>query len=232
MVYLVANLKSQLNHSQASDWLEKVVPLPPISSSKLKVVICPTFTQVSIFKDNLESLSAPCTVGAQTVSSHPAGKHTGDVPASALQNLVTHCLVGHSERRSSYQETDRDVSIQSRHLIDHKITPIICFDQSNLDTQIKDLKTQKINPLSCLFAYEPVSAIGTGQPESPDIAENVAMKLVSLVGQPVTILYGGSVSPQNISSFLEKPHLNGVLVGSNSLDPLIFKKLIKLSNEA
>jgi triosephosphate isomerase (TIM) len=229
MTYLIANWKSHLNNTQSLVWLSELEKLGNLADSpNLKVVVCLPFTDLPEFNRHLNPSQAALSIGAQTVSSFPAGKHTGDITAEMLSELVTYCLVGHSERRSTFKETSQDVAVQTLALLKQNITPVICLDQPYLDEQIKELFSSNVNLSSCIFAYEPVSAIGSGQPESPERAEKVISKIALLTNQDSPVLYGGSISPQNVLEFTTKPNISGVLVGTGSLDPATFNQLIKL----
>ncbi len=227
MTYLVANWKSHSNNTQSLIWLKEMEELLPTTPSNLKVIICLPFTDLPEFNRHLDLQKTPFFVGAQTVSQYPDGKHTGDITAQMLSELVTYCVVGHSERRSFNKETCQEVAQQTKLLLESNITPIICVDTPYLDEQIKELFVQNITFDHCIFAYEPISAIGSGQAETPINVGKVAAKIALLTNENTTILYGGSVSPENVLSFTELPGINGVLVGTSSLDPNTFSKLIK-----
>lgn len=228
MTYLIANWKSYLNNTQSLSWLKQLETLAPPISSDLKVIVCLPFTDLPEFNRHLNLSKTPLFVGAQTVSSYPAGKHTGDITAGMLSELVTYCLVGHSERRSIFKETSKDVADQCKRLIEQNITPIICVDSPYIDDQIKELFDQNIPLSKCIFTYEPTSAIGTQKPESPENATKVISKITLLTNGDSPILYGGSVSPENILSFTSQSAIDGVLVGTNSLKPSSFSQLIHL----
>lgn len=227
MTYLIANWKSYSNNTQSLIWLKELGKLAPVISPNLKVIICLPFTDLPEFNRHLNFSKTPLFVGAQTVSSYSAGKHTGDITASMLSELVTYCLVGHSERRSN-GETSGDVAQQVLSLLNYNITPIICLDTPYMDEQIKELFRQNITLSHCIFAYEPISAIGSGQPESAEDVSRVVSKITLLTNSKSPILYGGSVSPQNVQDFINQPSISGVLVGTNSLKPSVFCQLIKL----
>lgn len=227
MTYLIANWKSHLTGTQSLIWLKEIKTLVPAISSNLKIIICLPFTHLPEFNRHLDFSQTPFFVAAQTVSSYPAGKHTGDVTAQMLSELVAYCLVGHSERRSN-GETSKEVAKQALELQKQNITPIVCLDTPCLDEQIKELFFENINLSDCLFAYEPLSAIGSNKPESPEKASKIISKISLLTNGDSPIVYGGSVSPKNILEFTNKPGIAGVLVGVNSLKASTFSQLIKL----
>lgn len=228
MTYLIANWKSHLNNTQSLSWLKEIEKLAPTISPDLKTIVCLPFTDLPEFNRHLNFSKTPLFVGAQTVSPYSAGKHTGDITASMLSELVTYCLVGHSERRVNLKETTQDVSNQCQKLLKQNIPPIICVDKPYIDEQVKELFAQNIPLSRCLFAYEPASAIGTKKPESPEDASKVASKIILLTNGDSPVIYGGSVSPENILSFTNQLNIDGVLVGTNSLKPSVFNQLVNL----
>jgi triosephosphate isomerase (TIM) len=227
MTYLIANWKSNFSNTQSLIWLKEIEALVSTIPPTLKIVICLPFTDLPEFNRHLNFSKTPLLVGAQTVSSYSAGKHTGDITAQMLSELVTYCLVGHSERRSN-GETSGDVALQTQALLKANITPIICVDLPYIDEQIKELFGQNITFNQCIFAYEPISAIGSGKPESPENASKTIAKIILLTNDDSPVLYGGSVSPENILDFTNRPNISGVLVGTSSLKSSTFSELIKL----
>lgn len=228
MNYLIANWKSNLNNTQSITWLEEIEKLNPAISLDLKTIICLPFTDIPEFNRHLNLSKTPFCVGAQTVSQFSAGKHTGEITAEMLSELVSYCLVGHSERRNQFGETSRVVAKQSAQLLKYNITPIVCLDSPYVDEQIKTLLALGVSLSNCLFVYEPLAAIGSGRPESPKEAAKIISKINLLTGNANSTFYGGSISPQNVRFFIDQPSINGVLVGNNSLRPAVFSELINL----
>lgn len=226
MTYLVANWKSHHTITQSLLWLNRLHKLNPTFSSQLQTIICLPFTDLPEFNRQLTEIHLPLLTGAQNVSPFSAGKHTGEITAQMLSELVTYCLVGHSERRQQFKETSSIVAQKTFQLLDHGITPIICLDTPYLEEQVKALIKHDINAENCLFAYEPQAAIGSGQPVTPLTANRFASKLSFLTSPQVKVLYGGSVTSQNASDFISQPHLQGILVGTDSLTPTDFSNII------
>ena len=166
-----------------------------------------------------------CT-GAQNVSHLPSGKHTGEITANMLGELVSYCIVGHSERRRDFKETSEVVTFKAKALLENSITPIICVDTPYLDQQIRELFEHDIDVTRCFFVYEPISAIGTGKPVDPVDSSHVASQIAFLVDNKAPILYGGSVTSDNIIGFTSQKHIDGVLVGTDSLEPTLFSNII------
>ena len=135
--------------------------------------------------------------------------------AEVLKAFVTYVIIGHSERRTLLHETDMIVTLKAKQALMHGLTPILCV--SDLTTPIPDGVR--------IVAYEPVAAIGTGHPDTPENANAIAHELKS--HGVTTVLYGGSVTSENVYRFTSQDGLDGVLVGKASIDPTEFLTLIK-----
>lgn len=225
MRYLIGNWKSYNTISQTNIWLTEFakVYIPP--KVPLTLVVCAPFTNLAEANRLINSLNLPLQMGAQDVSPHEEGKHTGEITARMLSELTRFCLVGHSERRREFGETSAIVAMKARRLLEESLTPIVCLDTPYIDEQIRELLNLQLPLTSCIFAYEPLAAIGSGKPVTANEAELVAAKIAFLTESACPILYGGSVTPENISSYLDKQHLDGVLVGTDSLSVDSFAKL-------
>lgn len=228
MRYLVGNWKSYNTISQTHLWLNEFAKYKSSPERNLSTIICAPFTNLAEANRLINELNLPLETGAQDVSSHPAGKHTGEVTALMLSELVRYCLVGHSERRRALNETSSDVAEKTKMLLENFIIPIICLDTPYLDEQIRELLHRQLPLNRCIFAYEPVTAIGTGQPINPTNAETVAGKIAFLAESQCHILYGGSVTHENVLGFVQQKHISGVLVGTDSLTIDSFTKILSV----
>lgn len=227
MRYLVGNWKSYNTLTQTTIWLEEFAKLYTPPKTNVNLIICAPFTNLAQANRLVNHLRLPLQMGAQDVSAFGQGKHTGEITADMLSELISYCLVGHSERRRELGETSAQVAQKTRQLLEASITPIICLDVPYLEEQIKELLNLQLPLNSCLFAYEPLAAIGTGKAIDPDQAEIVAGKISFLTESQCPILYGGSVTSENIGGFLDKQHLDGALVGTDSLSVDSFVKLMR-----
>lgn len=215
--YIIANLKSNKNEIEAKNWLEEFKKIKDLSQilKEKEVIICPPFTLLSLFSSFMFSNSLPVKIGAQNVSPFNEGAYTGEVNAKQIKDYASYVILGHSERRSNFKESDDMLLNKVKMSLEYGLSPIYCMQDK--DT----LVPEGVNVL----AYEPVFAIGNGTPDTPKNAENVA-NLIKTKGN-YQILYGGSVTPQNVKSFTDKESLSGVLVGQASLDPNEFIEIIK-----
>ncbi len=215
-MWIIANWKSNKNISEALDWVSQVGP-QIIKRDDLEVVVCPTFSALSEVKKAVTVGNFPLLVGAQDLSPFGTGAYTGEEPASLLTQLVDLAILGHCERRKNFGETDELVAKKVTQALNNNITPLVCVQDENTPV-----------PEGChLVAYEPVWAIGNGNPDTPENANNVAGALKEKYGQDLEVLYGGSVNPDNVKSFITQANISGVLVGNASLDAREFVKICK-----
>lgn len=231
MQYLIANWKSNETITQTYSWLEQFRNLAPPQVRGLETIICMPFTALAEANRYVSQYSLPLKAGAQDVSIYSSGPHTGGITASMLSELVSFCLVGHSERRREIGDNSETVALKTRSLLESSVTPIICIDAPYLEEQVKALFNLQIPLEHCIFAYEPLAAIGTGQVADPQQIQSTISEISFLTDSACPVVYGGSVSPDNLSSILDLPGISGVLVGSNSLNPATFVDLISHFHE-
>lgn len=215
-IWIIANWKSNKTISEALDWVSKVGPKLP-KRDDLKVVVCPTFSCLSEVAKAIKVGDFPTMVGVQDLSPFDAGAYTGEESASLLKELIDLSILGHSERRQNFSETDEDVLKKVEQAIQNNIIPLVCVQDANTPV-----------PQSCnLIAYEPIFAIGTGNPDTPDNANSVAGELQAKHGSNLEVLYGGSVTSENVKSFITQPNIQGFLIGKASLDAEEFLNILK-----
>ncbi len=226
MKYIVGNWKSNQNLTQSLIWLDDLIALKPKITPDKKVVLCLPFTDIASFNQKLSESGLNIDTSAQNVSHLAPGKHTGEVNAQMLSELVSYCIVGHHERRVDFAETSEVVATKASFLLENSITPIICIDKPYLDEQVKALFSVGVEVSKCIFVYEPADAIGTGNSTDPNEANHIAHQISFLTDYVSPVLYGGSVSADNIKSFVDEPNISGVLVGTDSLNPTLFADII------
>lgn len=215
-IWIIVNWKSNKTIEEAIEWISSVGPQIP-KRKDLKVVVCPTFSALSEVKKAVQAGNFPILVGSQDISSFGIGAYTGEEPAEILKQFIELSIIGHSERRQNFSETDDMVDKKVKKALENKIIPLLCVQ--GLQTSV---------PAGCkLVAYEPIFAIGTGNPDTPENANKVASDLKNRAGEDLEVLYGGSVNPDNIKSFVDQPGISGVLIGKWSLDADKFIKLIE-----
>lgn len=217
--WIIANWKSNKTIKEALDWISEVGPKVP-KTEQLKIVVCPVFSVLSEVKKAITVGNFPLLVGAQNLSPFGVGAYTGEEPAQLIKELVSLAILGHSERRQNFAEDDQLIAQKVAQATENNIIPIVCVQGA-----------ETVVPDGCqLAAYEPVFAIGTGQPDTPENANEVA-KSLQVKYPDLQVLYGGSVSADNISAFTVQPNLSGVLIGKASLNALDFIKICQIAAE-
>lgn len=224
-IWIIANWKSNKSIGEALDWLNIVGPKLR-KRENIKVVVCPTFSALSELKKEIQINNYPIILGSQDISPFGVGAYTGEEAAELLRDLIDFSIIGHSERRYNFGETDEMVAGKTKQLLNTGKTACVCV-QGN-ETPV---------PEGCkLIAYEPASAIstglnntpGVGRPDNPDEANSVAEFFKKQSNHSdLEVLYGGSVNSENVKGFVEKESINGVLVGNKSLDPQEFLKIVE-----
>lgn len=215
-IWITANWKSNKTIVEALDWVSKVGPELP-ERDDLKVVVCPTFSCLSEVAKAVKVGNFPMMVGVQDLSPFGVGAYTGEESAFLVKDLVSLSILGHSERRQNFSESDEMVAKKVEQALINRIIPLVCVQGS--DTPVPDGAK--------LAAYEPIFAIGTGNPDTPENANNVAKSLKQKYGQDLEVIYGGSVTSENVRSFIAQENINGVLPGKASLNAEEFVKIVK-----
>lgn len=218
-MWIIANWKDNKNIAEALAWVDKVGPEIP-GKEKLKVAVCPTFICIEEVKKTVLVGGYHLIVGSQDLSSFDEGAYTGEEAAKILKDLVDLSILGHSERRQHFNETDEIVAQKVIQARQYNIEPLVCCQDEN--TPVPEAVK--------LIAYEPVFAIGTGNPDTPENANTVAGKLKNKYGSDLEILYGGSVTTENAKAFLQQENISGLLIGRTSLDADAFIKIVEISD--
>jgi triosephosphate isomerase (TIM) len=242
---IAANWKMYKTPDEAVAFTKAFIPL--VASHKhAEIVLCasPTLlpTVVEAARNN------PIRVGAQNMHWLDQGAYTGETSPLMLKALgVTHVLIGHSERRQYFNETDESVNLKLKSALKHGLIPIVCVGElldereANQTTEVLERQTsialEGIDPAaaeSLVIAYEPVWAIGTGRTATPEIAADahkiiraqIAKSLSPALAASTRILYGGSVKADNTASLCCLEDIDGALVGGASLEPESFSKIV------
>jgi triosephosphate isomerase len=245
---IAANWKMHLTHLEAIQTVQKLSYLvTKEDAERVEVVICPPFTAIRSVQTVIQSDRLPFGLGAQNVHWEAKGAFTGEVAPGMLQALqCTYVIVGHSERRQYFGETDETVNKKVKAVFGAGMTPIMCVGETleereadateaKVTTQVEaglaGLKADRVAAM--VIAYEPIWAIGTGRTATPDDAQAVCSLLRSTVARVFTaeaaeslrIQYGGSVKAENIADLMAQEDIDGALVGGASLDPDEFARI-------
>ena len=243
---IAANWKMYKTPVQAQEFVKAFLPLVA-NHERDEIVLCPSFTSLSTVI--AAASGSNVAVGAQNMHYAEEGAFTGETSALMLKAIgATHAIIGHSERRQYFAETDETVNQKIHCAIRHSLTPIICIGEkleereAGKTEEVLVRQTEKafkgVEPETAenfVVAYEPVWAIGTGRTATPEMAGMahfyIRSEIARLLGRKaadcIRILYGGSVKPDNASGLLNQPEIDGALVGGASLDPQSFAKIVK-----
>lgn len=231
-------LAQNISNNYDNEWEEQV-----------DVVVCPPYVDLKPVKTVFEFDRVPAAVGAQNVFWEPSGAYTGEISVPMIAEAgCTWCIVGHSERRMYFGETNEDVNRKAKALLEGGLAPIICVGESlavrdegtTLDfvcAQVRAAFAGIPEPQAkkAVVAYEPIWAIGTGRTATPEQAEEVSSAIRVQLGemygadaaQEMRILYGGSMNVGNVDMLLAEPDIDGGLIGGASLEAESFISLIK-----
>jgi len=220
--YIVANWKSNITNSEANSWLESF-DIKSLEPADKKVIICPSFALLSDIKAYSLKNNSSVRIGAQDISPFGEGSYTGAVNGKQLKDFAEYVIVGHSERRKNFAESNDTVNLKIKKAFEYGLMPIICV--SDLE-QTKALQEITKTSNNFIVAYEPLFAIGSGTPDTPENADLTAEKIKNIIGD-IDVLYGGSITSDNINNFSKMPNINGALIGKASLNPVEFLQIIK-----
>ena len=241
--YIAANWKMHKTVAEAAEFVDAL--LPQIAATQSDVVICPPFTALSAVVERRYGTAVK--VAAQSMHEEESGAFTGEVSAPMLVELDVEAVVlGHSERRQLFGETDEALARKVPAALAAGLEPILCVGESEeardagqteavLERQLQaDLAALEGGKLSrVVIAYEPIWAIGTGRTATPEQAQETiafirdVLRERGAAADEVRILYGGSVKPGNADELMAQPDIDGALVGGASLDPGDFAAIVK-----
>jgi triosephosphate isomerase len=242
---IAANWKMYKTPAQAQEFMKNFLPLVT-NHGRDEIVVCPSFTSISVVIAAVTGSGV--AIGAQNMHFADEGAYTGETSPLMLKAIgVTHVILGHSERRQYFAETDELINKKLKTALQHKLIPIVCVGEVLAEREAN--KTQEVllrqtsgvlasitasaaSPI--VIAYEPVWAIGTGKTATPQIAAEahsvIRKEVARLLGQETAnnlrILYGGSVKPDNATTLMNEEEIDGALVGGASLDPQFFAKIV------
>jgi len=242
---IAGNWKMNLTRAEALAMLDKLIPAVK-SNNSVEIIVCPAYPVLDAVKQKVTKTNIK--LGAQNVFYKDSGAYTGAVSPLMLVDIgVEYVIIGHSERRQYFGETDEMVNLRAQTAYQHNLLPIICVGetlderesgqtefvvQKQVEGCLNNLQREKM--INTVIAYEPVWAIGTGVNATPEQAQEVHSFIRGLLkklydeelAQPVRIQYGGSVNPNNIKELMAMPDIDGALVGGASLKADSFAKIV------
>jgi triosephosphate isomerase (TIM) len=243
---MAGNWKMYKTPEQTRDFFREFLPLVA-QHTRDEIVVCPPFLDLPAALEAAKASNV--AIGAQNVHWKEEGAFTGETSVSHLLAFgITHVIIGHSERRQYFGETDDTVNLRLKTALEAGLTPICCVGEvleereaGMTDDVLRRQCVRAFHAISAkkaaklVVAYEPVWAIGTGKTASPEIAAEahavIRKEATEVFGEEfaanLRILYGGSVKPENVSSLMAQEEIDGALVGGASLDPKSFAKIAK-----
>jgi len=213
MKYIVGNWKSNKSSEEVEAWWREFAGVYK-KHERVEALVAVPFVYLPMAAALRDDLEVKVSIAAQDVSPYPYGAYTGAVAAAMIAEWVDWAIVGHSERRNYFHETSGEVANKVSQLADAGLGVVLCVDAPYAQEQRAALGEL---PEKLVVAYEPLSAIGTGNPEDPKaVAETVAKVKEWYEGR--TVIYGGSTTPENAGEYLGVPGVDGLLPGGASLD--------------
>jgi len=242
---IAANWKMYKTPEQAEEFVKKFLPLV-VEQTRAEIVLCPSATSLAAVVAAVKD--SGIAVAGQNMHFAEEGAYTGETSPLMLKSVgATHVIIGHSERRQYFNETDEMVNQKIHSAVKNGLTPIICIGETLEEReagkteevllrqcQIAFKGVEPVSAESFVVAYEPVWAIGTGRTATPEVAGlahfHIRSQIARLLGRKtadsIRILYGGSVKPDNAAALSNQPEIDGALVGGASLDPQSFAKIV------
>jgi len=245
---IAGNWKMNNDQQTTKKFCEEIIPL--VKDVKHEIIVCPPFTSIEIALEELKDTKI--NVGAQNMYYKDDGAYTGEISPLMLKELgVNYVIIGHSDRRQIFKENDEDINQKVKKALEIGLTPILCFgedaDEKN-DGKTQEVITTQLSKnleginseqmVEVILAYEPIWAISRGDPNhksaTPDDAQQMHKTIRNFLekmfdkdtAQNTTILYGGSMKPENTTELNNKPDIDGGLVGGASLTAEKFAKTI------
>ncbi|WP_381415486.1 triose-phosphate isomerase [Spiroplasma endosymbiont of Anurida maritima] len=239
---IFGNWKMNKNKKETLDFIKEVDKL--VAKTNTVAGIGVPF----IYLDEARKQAKNVNIIAQNCHFEASGAYTGEISIDMLKDInIDTVIIGHSERREYFNDTDADIAKKVKKLIDNNLTPVLCCGETLSQYENKEtiavVKKQLLENLSLIeknnvekviIAYEPIWAIGTGKTATAEIAQNVCKEIRNIISEnfgakiadKVIIQYGGSVKPNNIAELISQPDIDGALVGGASLDPKSFLELL------
>lgn len=245
---LAGNWKMNKTPAEAVEFVRAVIPLVT-PYPQVETVVCPPFVALPAVAEALRGI--PIGVGAQNCHWAESGAYTGEVSAAMLKGLATYVIIGHSERRQYFAETDESVNKKIKAALAHGLTPIVCVGEDLAQNEAgltDELVSGQVRAafaglsaeqaIGIVIAYEPIWAIGTGRNATPEVANRVCGQVVratirqlygDAVADVIRIQYGGSTNDKNIGELMAMPDIDGALIGGASLKADVFAAMVRIT---
>ncbi|WP_373529816.1 triose-phosphate isomerase [Nostoc sp.] len=239
-IVIAGNWKMYKTQAETQEFLQGFLPHLEETPLGREVILCPPFTDLSILSKSLHG--SLIQLGAQNVHWEEYGAYTGEISGPMLtESGVRFVIVGHSERRQLFCETDATVNLRLKAAQRYGLTPILCVGETKQQRDARETESLIITQLekglvdvdqhNLVIAYEPIWAIGTGDTcEAAEANRIIGLIRSQLSNQNVSIQYGGSVKPSNIDEIMAQSEIDGALVGGASLEPESFARIVNFKS--
>ena len=234
-IVIAGNWKMHKNQAESLAFVHKFKSEVEKTAENREIVLCAPFTSLGIMSKNLHG--SKIMLGAQNIHWEAKGAYTGEISGEMLSEVgVKYTIIGHSERRQYFGETDETVNLRLKAALQYGFTPILCVGETKEQRDKGETEKIIINQLkeglaeidqsNLVVAYEPIWAIGTGDTcESTEANRVIGVIREQLDNKNVSIQYGGSVKPGNIDEIMSQPEIDGALVGGASLEATDFARI-------
>ncbi|WP_432401602.1 triose-phosphate isomerase [Wukongibacter sp. M2B1] len=241
---IAGNWKMHMTKDVAFEYVSELKE--KVKGTDVEVIICPPYTLLSILKEATKGTNIK--IGAQNMYFEEKGAFTGEISPLMLKDLnIDYCIVGHSERRQYFGETDQTVNKKIKAALNHDIKPIVCVGETlevrkeeNTESLLKAQVTEAFKGIDAedtkniVIAYEPIWAIGTGETATPEMANSAIAYIRDVIkelyddtiSEEIRIQYGGSVKPANVEELMRQDDIDGALVGGASLEAESFSQIV------
>ncbi len=249
-IIIAGNWKMNMLFTEVEDFLDELTDnLEAKEMGAVDVIVCPPSVYLEVSSDIADD--SKFFIGAQNVNDNVSGAYTGEISAAMLRSMdIPYCIIGHSERRKYYAESDEIINAKLKKLHENEMIPIFCIGEtleqreqnitediilSQLSGGLKDISIDD----NVVIAYEPVWAIGTGKTATPEQAQEIHLLIRNWlkenyskeISEQISILYGGSMKPENVKELLSQPDIDGGLIGGAALDVSKFSQMIETAVE-
>ncbi|MGK7916053.1 MAG: triose-phosphate isomerase [Prochloraceae cyanobacterium] len=235
-IIIAGNWKMHKTQAESLEFLQIFKSKLENTKEGIEIVLCPPFTSLGVMSKSLHG--SRMRLGSQNIHWEDTGAYTGEISGPMLTEIgVSYAIVGHSERRQYFGETEETANLRLQAAQHHGIIPILCIGETKVQRDAGQTEQIVINQLkkdlvdidqnNLVIAYEPIWAIGTGYTcEAKEANRVVGLIRSQLDNKNVSIQYGGSVKPNNIDEIMAQPEIDGVLVGGASLDAASFARIV------
>ena len=251
MKVAVIGALGQLGVDVCNEFEKDKVEVIRLDIDNVDILVCPPFTALAVVGDVVRDSNV--SLGAQNMYFEDKGAYTGEISTAMLKDCgCTHVIIGHSERRIIFNESDETINKKVKKALEANLIPVLCIGEkleereanktfevitNQLECDLADIDSDNIKKI--IIAYEPVWAIGTGKTATSEQAQEahafirnlIKEKYDSVVADGIIILYGGSMKPANVEELVSQPDVDGGLIGGASLEAASFVELVKKSNK-